>query len=184
MILNLTGFLQVGLSMKPKTSFLIYTQHYKLIVANLSTLQKANLLDNIFIYHLGEEVIFIDQAVEVCFSFMKQYFDQNAEKYENKVKANQKNGQKGGRPLKILQDYLHLPEASLMKKIIEIYKEKGVSLNEGDISDLYRSIKIFAVSKEPHEIISIFETKYNRITGMPRPIYFLHQAESDQKFNK
>jgi hypothetical protein len=137
-----------------------------------------------YLYHLNKELKFIDQTVEITFSFLKEAFDQNAEKYENKVKANQRNGQKGGRPLKILQDYLHLPESSLMKKIVEIYKEKGVSLNDGDISDLYRSIKMFAVSKEPHEIISIFETKYNRITGMPRPIYFLHQAESDQKFNK
>ena len=72
-----------------KTSFLLYTEFYQQIV-KLSTEQKAELLDSIFLSALDreDEIKFTDLVTEIVFGFIKQQMDRNDEKFEEKKKRN------------------------------------------------------------------------------------------------
>lgn len=82
-----------------KDSFVIKTEwkkHLKL----LSKEQAGDLFNACFEYHESGKPPDGDPIVQVAFSFMQQFFDDNAAKYEERVEANRRNGQSGGRPRK------------------------------------------------------------------------------------
>jgi hypothetical protein len=80
-----------------KKSFLLYTDQYSPI-SHLTNEQKGELLDAFFKHHLKESFKITDPMVKMAFSFFKQTFIRDDEKYKEKVKKNRENGLKGGRP--------------------------------------------------------------------------------------
>jgi hypothetical protein len=81
-----------------KDSFLIYTCHYPSLQL-LSLEEKGILLDAIYLYHIdGSEPNLASDTIKLAFSFLKQQFDRDAEKYSKIVERNRQNGKVGGRP--------------------------------------------------------------------------------------
>jgi hypothetical protein len=66
----------------------------------LTNEQKGILLDACFKYNLGKHFDITDPFVEMAFSFIKQTFIRDNEKYQKRVEQNRKNGLRGGRPKK------------------------------------------------------------------------------------
>ena len=64
-----------------KKSFVMYVDMY-LPTEDLSLSQKGELWDAVFKYHSGEEVNISDPMAKMAFSFFRQAFDRDAEKYE------------------------------------------------------------------------------------------------------
>ena len=64
-----------------KKSFVMYGDMY-LPTENLSLSQKGELWDAVFKYNAGEEVNISDLMAQMAFSFFRQAFDRDAEKYE------------------------------------------------------------------------------------------------------
>jgi hypothetical protein len=83
-----------------KDGFILYCSHYPAI-NKLSNEDKGKLLDAIFQYHIESiDPEFDSFPVELAFSFLKQQFDRDQDKYLNTVERNRTNGIKGGRPKK------------------------------------------------------------------------------------
>ena len=82
-----------------KNSFILYKDNYENI-KELSTKQKADLLDAIFTYQVDKKEVDLDPVVKMAFSFIRQSFKRDQEKYEAIVMRNRENGQLGGRPKK------------------------------------------------------------------------------------
>ena len=74
-----------------KDSFLLYTSHYPTL--QLLTLEeKGMLLDVIFQYHITGELPEIESfSVKMAFSFLKQQFDRDIEKYQRVIERNKVN---------------------------------------------------------------------------------------------
>ena len=65
----------------------------------MTTEDKAQLFDAILLYNNDQPVLELSYVVKVVFSKMKNFFDEQNQKYEEKiVKRNKENGAKGGRP--------------------------------------------------------------------------------------
>lgn len=80
-----------------KDGFLLHITHYPSI-QKLSVEEKAELLDAIFEYNINHlEPIFESRATDIIFSFLKQQFDNDEQKYLMIVERNRKNGINGGR---------------------------------------------------------------------------------------
>lgn len=82
-----------------KDSFLIRTewkQHLELLTME----QRGELFTACFEYHEDAEPRALSPMVQMAFSFMRQFFDESAAKYAERVEANRKNGKNGGRPKK------------------------------------------------------------------------------------
>lgn len=60
--------------------------------------QRGELLTAIFSYQNHGEAPAGDPAVRIAFNFMRDFFDENAARYDRKVQTNQANGKRGGRP--------------------------------------------------------------------------------------
>lgn len=69
------------MAQKVKKSFVMYIDMY-LPTENLSLSQKGELWDAVFKYNAGEEVNISDPMAQMAFSFFRQAFDRDAEKYE------------------------------------------------------------------------------------------------------
>jgi len=81
-----------------KDGFILYCSHYPTI-KKLLIEDKGKLLDAVFQYHIkGIEPEFDSFPVELAFSFLKQQFDRDRDKYMNTVERNRTNGARGGRP--------------------------------------------------------------------------------------
>lgn len=81
-----------------KEGFILHCSYYPTIQL-LNMRQKGELLDAFFLYHIdGKEPEIKDPQVKVAFSFIKQQFDRETEKYIKTVERNRLNGQNGGRP--------------------------------------------------------------------------------------
>ena len=77
-----------------KDGFILYCSHYPTI-NKLSIVEKGKLLDAVFQYHIdNKEPKFDSISVEITFSFLKQQFDRDLEKYQNVVNRNKKNIEK------------------------------------------------------------------------------------------
>lgn len=83
-----------------KTNFLIYKEHYDAFkVLNLE--QKGLLFEALCQYAFeGKEPTNAEPVIIMGFAFVKNQIDRDFAKYEETVKRNQANGQKGGRPKK------------------------------------------------------------------------------------
>lgn len=67
----------------------------------MTTEDKAQLFDAILLYNNDQPIWELSYVVKVVFSKMKNFFDEQNQKYEEKiVKRNKENGKKGGRPPK------------------------------------------------------------------------------------
>ena len=65
----------------------------------MTTEDKAQLFDAILLYNNDQPIWELSYVVKVVFSKMKNFFDEQNQKYEEKiVKRNKENGAKGGRP--------------------------------------------------------------------------------------
>jgi hypothetical protein len=62
--------------------------------------QAGRLLKAVFAYQNRGEDPSCDPLVQMAFSFMQSFFDESNSRYAEKVKANQENGKRGGRPKK------------------------------------------------------------------------------------
>lgn len=77
----------------------MYTSWYEAI-SELTTEDKALLLDAIFQYHLTGDMPGRDDHVRSIFMILKSQFDYNEELYNKICERNKTNGMKGGRPPK------------------------------------------------------------------------------------
>lgn len=82
-----------------KGSFILYTKYAKQIQM-LNMEQRGTLFTAILNHEREEELPEMDAMTEMAFMFIKVDLDENTEKYDDKCKKNQVNGQKGGRPKK------------------------------------------------------------------------------------
>ena len=73
-----------------KKSFILYNDNYSAI-RNLSTEDKATLLDVIFKYNIGEHLPEMNYTIQAVFSFFKNSFDRDIEKYNNACERNRAN---------------------------------------------------------------------------------------------
>lgn len=80
-----------------KNGFLLYTSYLECI-GDLSREEKGALFEAILIYESTGEIIELDCAVRIAFSFIKKDLDLNREKYIKKCERNQQNSKLGGRP--------------------------------------------------------------------------------------
>lgn len=80
-----------------KTSFVL-SYDFRDIFINLSSEQKANLIDAIFDYEIDGKYKKLDGLLKVVFIPIKQYLDKNKEKYNSICQRNAGNGASGGRP--------------------------------------------------------------------------------------
>ena len=69
-------------------------------ISLLTDEQAGQLMKAIFSYQNREETPSGDPLVQMAFSFMQSFFDESNARYAEKVKANQENGKRGGRPKK------------------------------------------------------------------------------------
>lgn len=77
----------------PKKSFVLYADNYKAI-RNLSTEDKATLLDAIFKYHLDDSLPDMNYTLQAVFGFFQVTFDRDIEKYDRICKRNKENIEK------------------------------------------------------------------------------------------
>ena len=83
-----------------RDSFILYTS-YASKMDKLNDEQFGKVMRAVFDYQrTGEEPVFDDLLLDVCFSFIKEDLDANNEKYENVCKQRSEAGKKGGRPRK------------------------------------------------------------------------------------
>ena len=84
-----------------KKSFVLYNDQYD-AVADLTTEQKGELFDLLFLYSRGEahDDIERDPMVKLAFKFFKTTIDRDTKKWVKVAERNRVNGAKGGRPSK------------------------------------------------------------------------------------
>lgn len=82
-----------------KDSFVIKTE-WKNHLELLTREQRGDLFTACFDYHEGGKLPEGDPMVQLAFSFMRQFFDDSAIKYAERIEANRRNGKFGGRPQK------------------------------------------------------------------------------------
>jgi hypothetical protein len=80
-------------------NIIIYQSHFELM-EGLTDEQAGILIKAIGLFGLGKEPNITDKLVLGIFTAIKRDFVIQSENYEKKVKANQENGKKGGRPSK------------------------------------------------------------------------------------
>lgn len=80
-----------------KKGFILYKDNYEQI-QQLSTEEKAELLDAIFEYNISGDTKPLTPIVKVIFGFLKLQFDRDILKYNNICERNRDNGLMGGRP--------------------------------------------------------------------------------------
>jgi hypothetical protein len=78
-------------------NIIIYDSHFELM-NSLTNEQSGILIKAIGLFRLGEEPTITDSLVLGIFMAIKRDFIIQSENYEKKVKTNQENGKKGGRP--------------------------------------------------------------------------------------
>lgn len=76
-----------------KSSFMLYVDQYGPI-KTLTLEQKGLLLEAFFRFHAGEAMVFDDPVLAMAFSFFRQTFERDAEKYALKCRKNRENGLK------------------------------------------------------------------------------------------
>jgi hypothetical protein len=91
-------------------NIIIYESHFELM-EGLTDEQAGILIKAIGLFRLGKEPNITDKLVLGIFMVIKRDFIIQSENYEKKVKANQENGKKGGRPSKpnVTEDNLQNP---------------------------------------------------------------------------
>jgi hypothetical protein len=70
----------------------------------LSNDDRAAIFTNMFNYHTGTELIEMTGIAQMFFSRLEEVFEYNIYTYQEVVKKNRKNGRKGGRPSKKIQN--------------------------------------------------------------------------------
>lgn len=73
--------------------FFLYLDQYQPI-SRMSLEQKGALLEAMFAYNAGEEVIFSDPLVEMAFGFFRQTFERDKQRYEDKCAKMRENAAK------------------------------------------------------------------------------------------
>jgi len=118
-----------------KDGFILYCSHYPTI-NKLSNEEKGKLLDAVFLYHIeGVEPAFDSFPVELAFSFLKQQFDRDQEKYLNTAERNRTNGIKGGRPKKIEEPKKPSGLIGLLKEPKKADKDKDKDKDKDNVKD-------------------------------------------------
>ena len=86
------------ISTEDKKSFVIYNDYEKYF-AQLDLTERGRLITAIFDFQInGVEPEELSPAAYMAFSFMRDQFRRDAEKYRRRVERSRKNGAKGGRP--------------------------------------------------------------------------------------
>lgn len=80
-----------------RENFLLVTAWYEPL-KGLPAVDKAEILDAIFQYHITGDLPELSPAASMAFNFMKNTFDDNHRKYLERCERNRENGSKGGRP--------------------------------------------------------------------------------------
>jgi len=81
-----------------KKSFILYCD-MKAPIESLSDEEAGKLFKAVFEYNNGGVTQELSPAADMAFTFLKQQFARDAEKYEAIVERNRKNGKTGGRPV-------------------------------------------------------------------------------------
>jgi hypothetical protein len=76
-----------------KETFILRTEWYSSL-EELSPKGKAQILDALFLKHLGKEVTITDPTAKICWNFMEPTIEYHNRRYTASVE----NGKKGGRP--------------------------------------------------------------------------------------
>lgn len=153
-----------------KKSFVLYTD-YRELLSDLSKDQKADLLDAIFAYALGESVN-LDPVTKVAFRFISAQMDRDNEKWEKTRKARQEAGSKGGlaKASKAKQNIAKLANASKAKQTLA-NQAVNVNVNVNDnVINTKRNIKEKVVElpteKTPHgELgkVMLYDDEYQKL---------------------
>lgn len=119
-----------------KKSFLVYLD-WRDRLHLLSDKEYRRFFDNLFSYHLGEELVLKTKTDKILWEGVLIGVKVNQKKYDLKVAANQKNGKLGGRPTKINNPnnpnnpdgYFDNPNNPIKEKREKV-KEKREKVNE------------------------------------------------------
>ena len=166
-----------------KNGFLLYTNYLECI-GDLNREQKGALFEAILIYESTGEIIELDCAVRVAFSFIKKDLDLNREKYIKKCERNQQNSKLGGRPknnnLQNKENF-EAKNRTVFEKTERLEKNRTVFKkpdNDNDNEDdndndfsFFKKEKDTKTSKlfDPYcgEYILLFEKLYKEVTKKP-----------------
>lgn len=119
-----------------KKSFVMYGDMY-LPTENLSLSQKGELWDAVFKYNAGEEVNISDPMAQMAFSFFRQAFDRDAEKYEAVREKRRIAGSLGGtaKATNAKQAAANVANATSAKQsIANVADNVNESVNDSDIN--------------------------------------------------
>lgn len=88
-----------------KETFILRTEWYSSL-EDLTPKGKAQILDALFLTHLGKEFLITDPSAKICWNFMKPTIEYHTKRYVASVE----NGKKGGRPKTQEKPNLNLKE--------------------------------------------------------------------------
>lgn len=148
-----------------KSSFIIYTQQLEK-ARKLNMEQRGMLLTAILDYHCGEEVNVDDPLVDMLFSTMRDTFDDNAMKYEDKVNK----CREAGRASAAKRAATRSTDVNVRQQTSTVYDNvyDNDNVNENDIVDLDI---LFARDEEPTvEPPVIVDTTPKTTVHKPEPI--------------
>lgn len=111
-----------------KTSFILYADAYDNI-KTLDDAQLGRLLRAIYIYHRGEDLPEMDPAVGMAFSFLRQAFDRDAAKYQEKCEK---------------------AKESIRKRWnTDVYERKNIDTNHTDTVSVLDTVPETDIKKKP-----------------------------------
>lgn len=132
-----------------KETFILRTEWYESI-QELDEKSKAELLDNLFLFHLNEEtkINLNNLTVKLVWKLIEPNLRRNIESYDKRKSTSSANGKKGGRPPK----YQHVTEEE--KNLNNLNKPNESLSVSVSVSD---SVNNVLLEKEPKESLQNFE---------------------------
>ena len=155
-----------------KESFLIYRSLYGPI-KTLSLEETGLLFKAIFAYQIEGIVPDLPPMINMAFQFVKDQFDRDEKKYNEKCERNQRNGSKGGRP----KDEINNPGKPKKPTVLKLTQTNPINPTEPDTdtdtdnetgSDTVSDTVTETVSENEKKALVFFEVFYSCYPGTKR----------------
>jgi len=159
-----------------KESFLIYRSLYGPI-KTLSLEETGLLFKAIFAYQIEGIVPDLPPMINMAFQFVKDQFDRDEKKYNEKCQINQRNGSKGGRP----KDEINNPGKPNKPTVLKLTQTNPINPTEPDTdtdtdtdtetgSDTVSGTVSGTVSENEKKALVFFEVFYSCYPGTKRSL--------------
>ncbi len=153
--------------MAVKNSFILYTDYYEHL-EDLTTQEKGELLEAIFIYQRENRIVELNPVVKMAFKFIKKDLELNAQKWEETRQKRSDYGKLGGRPKKEEESKKSISFSEKAKKavndnvIVNVNDSVSVIVNE-NISTTTTTDDEFLIYSQEYDNILLSEMQYNSL---------------------